>query len=129
MKLLNISILTMTYLLSGTQGFSTCLWANFDLSTRASAEFNFGPLGGKAGKQAEGGVVEKHLTAECFHGFYGEVGRLLVVCIRVIHTPELGTVIHIHKHNIPHRACPSVQLGTTREARDQPEKPLGLNGD
>lgn len=45
------------YLLSGTQGFPTHLWANFDLLTKAATEFNFGPIGGKAGKQSGGGVV------------------------------------------------------------------------
>lgn len=60
------------YLLSTTQGFSTCLWANFDLSTRASTEFNFGPVGRKAGKQAE--LSESIWQQRVSMGFMGRWG-------------------------------------------------------
>lgn len=60
------------YLLSATQSFSMCLWANFDLSVRASAEFNFGPVGRKAGKQA--GLSESIWQQSVSMGFMGRWG-------------------------------------------------------
>lgn len=126
MKLLNILIVIMTFIYfpphkASPRVFGPTLICQLGLPPSLTLV----QLGGRRGNKQ--GCQRASDSRQFPWGLWGGGEMLIVVCIWVM-TPETETIVHIHNHNIPHRACPSVQLGTPREARD-PLSPVLRKGE